>query len=82
MLGQQFDGLLLRGRVQDSGEHRVGATLCLTIAYRIGSALDPAFGNPSRANHRELSSMGAFTRIMQNSRIENAEDGPWVSTST
>lgn len=35
----QLDGLLLRGRVQDSGEHRVAATLCLTIAEQFAATL-------------------------------------------
>ena len=35
----QLDVLLLRGRVQDSGEHRVAATLCLTIAEQFAATL-------------------------------------------
>lgn len=35
----QFDVLLLRGHVQDSGEHRVAATLCLTIAEQFAATL-------------------------------------------
>ncbi len=35
----QLDELLLRGRVQDSGEHRVAATLCLTIAEQFAATL-------------------------------------------
>jgi hypothetical protein len=35
----QIDELLLRGRVQDSGEHRVAATLCLTIAEQFAATL-------------------------------------------
>jgi hypothetical protein len=35
----QLDVLLLRGRVQDSGEHRVASTLCLTIAEQFAATL-------------------------------------------
>jgi hypothetical protein len=35
----QLDELLLRARVQDSGEHRVAATLCLTIAEQFAATL-------------------------------------------
>lgn len=35
----QLDVLLLQGRVQDSGEHRVAATLCLTIAEKFAATL-------------------------------------------
>lgn len=35
----QLDVLLLRGRVKDSGEHRVAATLCLTIAEQFAATL-------------------------------------------
>ncbi|WP_129527142.1 DUF5677 domain-containing protein [Achromobacter agilis] len=35
----QLDVLLLQGRVQDSGEHRVAATLCLTIAEQFAATL-------------------------------------------
>ncbi|KDP84223.1 hypothetical protein CF70_021260 [Cupriavidus sp. SK-3] len=35
----QLDVLLLRGSVQDSGEHRVAATLCLTIAEQFTATL-------------------------------------------
>ena len=35
----QLDVLPLRGRVQDSGEHRVSATLCLTIAEQFAVTL-------------------------------------------
>lgn len=35
----QLDVLLLRGRVQDSGEHRVAGTLCLTIAEQFAATL-------------------------------------------
>lgn len=35
----QLDALLLRARVQDSGEHRVAATLCLTIAEQFSATL-------------------------------------------
>jgi len=36
----QLDDLLLRGKVQDSGEARVAATLCLTIAEQFAAALN------------------------------------------
>ena len=35
----QIDGLLLRMHVQDSGEHRVAAVLCLTIAEQFAAVL-------------------------------------------
>ena len=35
----QLDELLLRGQVLDSGEHRVAATLCLTIAEQFAATL-------------------------------------------
>jgi Family of unknown function (DUF5677) len=35
----QLDGLLLRAQVQDSGEHRVAATLCLTIAEQFAATV-------------------------------------------
>lgn len=35
----QLDELLLRGQVKDSGEHRVAATLCLTIAEQFAATL-------------------------------------------
>lgn len=35
----EIDGMLLRAQVQDSGEHRVAATLCLTIAEQFAATL-------------------------------------------
>ena len=37
---EQIDVLLLRGRVRDSGEHRVAATLCLTVAEQFLATLN------------------------------------------
>ncbi|CAB3762871.1 hypothetical protein LMG29660_04598 [Burkholderia puraquae] len=36
---QKLDALLLRANVQDAGEHRVAATLCLTIAEQFAATL-------------------------------------------
>lgn len=35
----QLDGLLLHAQVRDSGEHRVAATLCLTVAEQFAATL-------------------------------------------
>ena len=48
----QLDALLLRGRVQDSGEHRVAATQCLTIAEQFSATLHLIEGGRGKSEFR------------------------------